>query len=207
MNGSKATRLSRRQYDFLVKLPDQQSLNAFIESSATDSGSRWTWRRTSANSRGYKVYYVCNFSMRRHYHPCPAAMYALFHPEGSISIYSCGQHQHIPKDRLPVSITDATKDEIFKCLQAGMATTDIREHLTRLQLPFGDTRKLNNFIKYHKELLRFGTVTNVRIGGTAYRQPQCWAIRRQSSVPVPPVVPSTNDDTDTTVTPSLPPSS
>jgi hypothetical protein len=121
--------------------------------------------------------------MRRHYHPCPAAMYALFHPEGSISIYSCGQHQHIPKDRLPVSITDATKDEIFKCLQAGMATTDIREHLTRLQLPFGDTRKLNNFIKYHKELLRFGTVTNVRIGGTAYRQPQCWAIRRQPGPP------------------------
>ncbi|CAF1299143.1 unnamed protein product [Adineta ricciae] len=203
VNGSKATRLSRRQYDFLIKLPDQQSLNAFIESSAADSGSRWTWRRTSANSRGYKVYYVCNFSMRRHYHPCPAAMYALFHPEGSISIYSCGQHQHIPKDRLPVSITDATKDEIFKCLQAGMATTDIREHLTRLQLPFGDTRKLNNFIKYHKELLRFGTVTNVRIGGTAYRQPQCWAIRRQSSCPMPPVVPSTTNDTDATATPPL----
>ncbi|UJR31763.1 hypothetical protein I4U23_019241 [Adineta vaga] len=196
INESKNTRLSRRQYDFLVKLADQQSLNAFIESSAAESGSRWTWRRTSANSRGYKVYYVCNFSMRRHYHPCPAAMYALFHPEGSISIYSCGEHQHIPKARLPVSITDTTKDEIFKCLQAGMATTDIREHLTRLQLPFGDTRKLNNFIKYHKELLRFGTVTNVRIGGTAYRQPQCWAIRRQPSVIVPSTVPITANDTN-----------
>jgi hypothetical protein len=193
INEPKSTRLSRRQYNFLVKLPDQQSLNTFIETSSAESGSRWTWRRTSANSRGYKVYYVCNFSMRRHYHPCPAAMYALFHPEGSISIYSCGQHQHIPKDRLPVSITDATKDEIFKCLQAGMATTEIRERLTLLKLPFGDTRKLNNFIKYHKELLRFGTVTNVRIGGTAYRQPQCWAIRRQPGVSSPPV-PNTNDE-------------
>ncbi|CAF3684565.1 unnamed protein product [Adineta steineri] len=203
-NGSKSTRLSRRQYDFLVKLPDQQSLNAFIETSSAESGSRWTWRRTSANSRGYKVYYVCNFSMRRHYHPCPAAMYALFHPEGSISIYSCGQHQHIPKDRLPVSITDATKDEIFKCLQAGMATTEIREHLTRKQLPFGDTRKLNNFIKYHKELLRFGTVTNVRIGGTAYRQPQCWAIRRQPSAPpsMPAPVTASDNITATTTTTS-----
>ncbi|CAF3644519.1 unnamed protein product [Rotaria socialis] len=196
VNGTKGTRLSRRQYGFLVKLPDQQSLNAFIETSSSESGSRWTWRRTSANSRGYKVYYVCNFSMRRHYHPCPAAMYALFHPEGSISIYSCGQHQHIPKDRLPVSITDATKDEIFKCLQIGMATTEIREHLTRLQLPFGDARKLNNFIKYHKELLRFGTVTNVRIGGTAYRQPQCWAIRRQTQAP--PSTSTVDDDNNAT---------
>ncbi|CAF3738499.1 unnamed protein product [Rotaria sp. Silwood1] len=198
-NGLKTTRLSRRQYGFLVKLPDQQSLNAFIETSSSESGSRWTWRRTSANSRGYKVYYVCNFSMRRHYHPCPAAMYALFHPEGSISIYSCGQHQHIPKDRLPVSITDATKDEIFKCLQSGMTTTDIREHLVRLKLPFGDARKLNNFIKYHKELLRFGTVTNVRIGGTAYRQPQCWAIRRQTSS-VQSTLTTDNNDTPTTTT-------
>ncbi|CAF0793971.1 unnamed protein product [Rotaria sordida] len=192
-NGLKNTRLSRRQYNFLVQLPDQQSLNAFIETSSAESGSRWTWRRTSANSRGYKVYYVCNFSMRRHYHPCPAAMYALFHPEGSISIYSCGQHQHIPKDRIPVSITDATKDEIFKCLQTGMATSDIREHLTRLQLPFGDARKLNNFIKYHKELLRFGTVTNVRVGGTAYRQPQCWAIRRQAQT-LPSTTTADNDN-------------
>ncbi|CAF3215361.1 unnamed protein product [Rotaria sp. Silwood2] len=201
-NGLKGTRLSRRQYGFLIKLPDQQSLNAFIETSSAESGSRWTWRRTSANSRGYKVYYVCNFSMRRHYHPCPAAMYALFHPEGSISIYSCGQHQHIPKDRLPVSITDATKDEIFKCLQSGMATTDIREHLTRLRLPFGDARKLNNFIKYHKELLRFGTVTNVRIGGTAYRQPQCWAIRRQTSSLQSASTTDNNNATTTTTTTS-----
>ncbi|CAF1559274.1 unnamed protein product [Rotaria magnacalcarata] len=178
--GSKTTRLTRRQYEFLTKLPDQQSLNAFIEASASESNSRWTWRRTSANSRGYKIYYVCNFSMRRHYHPCPAAMYALFNPEGTISIYSHGQHQHTPKTRLPLSITDESKDEIFKCLQTGMSASDIREHLVRLQLPFGDTKKLNNFIKYHKELLRFGAVTNVRLNGSAYRQPQFWAIRRPS---------------------------
>jgi hypothetical protein len=183
-NGSKTTRLSRRQYDFLIELPDQQSLNAFIETSASESNSRWTWRRTSANSRGYKIYYVCNFSMRRHYHPCPAAMYALFNPEGSISIYSHGQHQHIPKNHLPSTITDQTKDEVFKCLQSDMSTSDIREHLIRLKLPFGDTKKLNNFIKYHKEILRFGAVTNVRLNGTAYRQPQCWAIRRQSPTDV-----------------------
>ncbi|CAF0895144.1 unnamed protein product [Rotaria sordida] len=179
-NGSKNTRLTRRQYEFLTKLPDQQSLNAFIEASSSESNSRWTWRRTSANSRGYKIYYVCNFSMRRHYHPCPAAMYALFNPEGTISIYAHGQHQHIPKNRLPLSITDESKDEIFKCLQTGMSSSDIREHLIRLQLPFGDTKKLNNFIKYHKELLRFGAVTNVRLNGSAYRQPQFWAIRRTS---------------------------
>ncbi|CAF1030764.1 unnamed protein product [Rotaria sp. Silwood1] len=179
-NGSKNTRLTRRQYEFLTKLPDQQSLNAFIETSSSESNSRWTWRRTSANSRGYKIYYVCNFSMRRHYHPCPAAMYALFNPEGTISIYAHGQHQHIPKNRLPLSITDESKDEIFKCLQTGMSSSDIREHLIRLQLPFGDTKKLNNFIKYHKELLRFGAVTNVRLNGSAYRQPQFWAIRRPS---------------------------
>ena len=193
----KAARLSRRQYTFLEKLADQNALNTFIETSSAESGSRWTWCRTSANSRGYKVYYVCNFSMRRHYHPCPAAMYALFHPEGAISIYSCGQHQHIPKDRLPVSITDATKDEIFKCLQNGMSTTEIREHLTRLQLPFGDTRKLNNFIKYHKELLKFGTVTNVRIGGTAYRQPQCWAIRRQAAMAAAASAAAASNETET----------
>jgi hypothetical protein len=180
-NGSKAPRITRRQYDFLVKLPDQQSLNAFIERSSSESNSRWTWRRTSANSRGYKIYYVCNYSMRRHYQPCPAAMYALFNPEGSISIYSHGQHQHIPKNhQLPSTITDETKDEIFKCLQTDMSTSDIREHLIRLRLPFGDTKKLNNFIKYHKEILRFGAVTNVRLNGTAYRQPQFWAIRRTS---------------------------
>jgi len=180
-NGSKTPRITRRQYDFLVKLPDQQSLNAFIERSSSESNSRWTWRRTSANSRGYKIYYVCNYSMRRHYQPCPAAMYALFNPEGSISIYSHGQHQHIPKNhQLPSTINDQTKDEIFKCLQTDMSTSDIREHLIRLRLPFGDTKKLNNFIKYHKEILRFGAVTNVRLNGTAYRQPQFWAIRRTS---------------------------
>ena len=120
--------------------------------------------------------------MRRHYHPCPAAMYALFHPEGSISIYSYGHHQHVPKSRLPLSITNKCKDEIFKCLQAGMSASDIREHLIRQDLSFGDTKKLNNFIKYHKELLRFGAVTNVRSNGTTYRQPQLWAIRRPPSV-------------------------
>jgi hypothetical protein len=179
-HGSKTTRLTRRQYEFLITLPDQPSLNTFIETSASQSNSRWTWRRTSANSRGYKIYYVCNYSMRRHYHPCPAAMYALFNPEGSISIYSHGQHQHIPKNHLPSTITDQTKEEIFKCLQSDMSTSDIRVHLTRLQLPFGDTKKLNNFIKYHKEILRFGAVTNIRLNGTAYRQPQYWAIRRSS---------------------------
>ncbi|CAF0964905.1 unnamed protein product [Adineta ricciae] len=181
-SNSKNTRLSRRQYDFLIELPDQQSLNSFIETSASESGSRWTWRRTSSNSRGYKVYYVCNFSMRRHYHPCPAAMYALFNPAGSISVYSYGQHRHIPKNHLPLIISDQTKDEIFKCLQTDMSATSIREHLIRLKLPFGDTKKLNNFIKYHRELLRFGAVTNVRVNGTAYRQPQYWAIRRSSPV-------------------------
>jgi hypothetical protein len=120
--------------------------------------------------------------MRRHYQPCHAAMYALFHPEGSISIYSCGQHEHIPKDHQPLNITDESKEEIFQCLQRGMSTTDIREHLIRLKLPFGNMRKLNNFIKYHKELLRFGSVTNVRVGGTAYRQPQYWAIRRPINI-------------------------
>ncbi|UJR14919.1 hypothetical protein I4U23_001902 [Adineta vaga] len=178
----KNNRLSRRQYNFLIELPDQPSLNAFIEASASESGSRWTWRRTSSNSRGYKVYYVCNFSMRRHYHPCPAAMYALFNPTGSISVFSHGQHQHIPKNHLPLIISDQTKDEIFKCLQTNMSATGIREHLIRLKLPFGDAKKLNNFIKYHRELLRFGAVTNVRVNGTAYRQPQYWAIRRSSPV-------------------------
>jgi hypothetical protein len=119
--------------------------------------------------------------MRRHYHPCPAAMYALFNPEGTISIFSHGKHEHIPKNRLPLSITDETKDEIFKCLHAGMSTGDIRDHLVQHKLPFGDTKKLNNFIKYHKELLRFGAVTNVRMNGSAYRQPQYWAVRRPPS--------------------------
>ncbi|CAF4377720.1 unnamed protein product, partial [Adineta steineri] len=32
------------------------------------------------------------------------------------------------------------------------------------------------------ELLRFGAVTNVRLNGTAYRQPHCWAIRRSSPI-------------------------
>jgi hypothetical protein len=163
-------------------LPDQPSLNTFIEASAAESDSRWTWRRTSANSRGYKIYYVCNYSMRRHYHPCSAAMYALFNPEGTISIYSYGKHEHIPKNRLPLTITDESKDEIFKCLQAEMSTSDIRDHLIQRKLPFGDIKKLNNFIKYHKELLRFGAVTNVRVNGSAYRQPQYWAIRRTSSL-------------------------
>ncbi|CAF0888210.1 unnamed protein product [Adineta steineri] len=179
---SKSGRLTRRQYDFLMELPDQQSLNAFIESSSSESGSRWTWRRTSSNSRGYKVYYVCNFSMRRHYHPCPAAMYALFNPEGTISVYSFGQHQHVPKNHLPLIISDETKEEIFKCLQTDMSASEIRDHLIQLKLPFGDTKKLNNFIKYHRELLRFGAVTNVRLNGTAYRQPHCWAIRRSSPI-------------------------
>ncbi|CAF0906916.1 unnamed protein product [Didymodactylos carnosus] len=185
------TRLGRRQYDYVRKLDDQMKLNAYLEESAAEHNCRWTWRRTSANSRGYKVYYVCNFSMRRHYYPCPAAMYALFHPDGFISIYACGEHRHEPKDPLPVSITDETKEEIFKCLHSGMTATEIKDHLNKKSLSFGDARKLNNFIKYHKELLRFGTVTNVRPGGTAYRQPQCWAIRRQhttleSTVPITP---------------------
>ncbi|CAF0939444.1 unnamed protein product [Didymodactylos carnosus] len=185
------TRLGRRQYDYVRKLDDQMKLNAYLEESAAEHNCRWTWRRTSANSRGYKVYYVCNFSMRRHYYPCPAAMYALFHPDGFISIYACGEHRHEPKDPLPVSITDETKEEIFKCLQNGMTATEIRDHLNKKSLSFGDARKLNNFIKYHKELLRFGTVTNVRPGGTAYRQPQCWAIRRQHTTlePTTPKIP------------------
>lgn len=176
-SGSKNTRLSRRRYEFLITLPSQQSLNAFIETSAAQSNSRWTWRRTSANSRGYKIYYVCNYSMRRHYHPCPAAMYALFNPEGTISIFSHGEHEHISKDHVPSTITDQTKEEIFKCLQSDMSIQDIREHLTRHQLPFGDTKKLNNFVKYHKEILRYGSVTNLRLSGSAYRQPQFWTVR------------------------------
>ena len=184
---TKPTRISRRQYQFLIELPDQQSLNSFIENAAAQSNSRWTWRRTSANSRGYKIYYVCNYSMRRHFHPCSAAMYALFNPTGSISIYAHGEHRHIPKAQISSAITEQSKSEIFKCLQMNFTATEIRELLVQLKLPFGDAKKLNNFIKYHKEILRYGAVTNVRLCGSAYRQPQYWTVRHSSSNDVNPI--------------------
>lgn len=119
--------------------------------------------------------------MRRHFHPCQAAMYALFNPSGTISVYSYGEHRHIAKARLSSTMTEQTKNEIFKCLHMNYSSSEIREHLVQLKLPFGETKKLNNFIKYHKEILRYGAVTNVRLYGSAYRQPYCWTIRRTSS--------------------------
>lgn len=69
--------------------------------SHSETNFNWVHKRNSFTSQGKKIYYMCNYRIKKGYEVCPAVLYALFPITGSSStcspvmVFSCGRHKHV----------------------------------------------------------------------------------------------------------------